>query len=100
MWAVQTILDTKHIVEQTYNACLGILRLADKYGNERLENASKRAAAGHRATYGILQAILQNNMDKIEIPINEQENEDRKLPAHDNLRGPVYYSQTTLHFIN
>ena len=100
LWAVQTILDTKHIVEQTYNACLGILRLADKYGNERLENASKRAAAGHRATYGILQAILQNNMDKIEIPINEQENEDRKLPAHDNLRGPVYYSQTTLHFIN
>ena len=39
-------------------------------------------------------------MDKIEIPIDEQEKENPKLPAHDNLRGPVYYSQTTLQFIN
>ncbi len=95
LWAIQTLLNSKHIVEQTYNACLGILRLADKYGEERLENASQRASVGHRATYSILQNILKNNMDKIEITMDEQERENQKIPVHDNLRGPVYYSQTT-----
>jgi hypothetical protein len=39
-------------------------------------------------------------MDKIEIQTENQEISNPKIPAHDNLRGPVYYAQTTLHFIN
>lgn len=100
LWAVQTVLESKHIVEQTYRACVGILRLADKYGTDRLENASHRASSGHRMTYNILCQILQNNMDKIESSAVEQENENQKLPTHNNLRGPVYYAQTNLKFIN
>ncbi|KAF4530858.1 hypothetical protein B566_EDAN018894 [Ephemera danica] len=52
LWAVQSILESKHIVEQTYNACLGVMRLAEKYGEQRLENAAKRASTGHRVNYG------------------------------------------------
>jgi transposase len=100
LWAVQTILDSKHIVEQTYKACVGVLRLSETYGEQRLENAAKRAATGHRVNYGILHNILQNNMDKIEIQTENQEISNPKIPAHDNLRGQVYYAQTTLHFIN
>ncbi len=100
LWAVQTILESKQIVEQTYNACLGILRLAVKYGEQRLENASRRAATGHRVNYGILLNILQNNTDKIEIPTEDQVGQCSKIPAHDNLRGPAYYAQPTKHFTN
>lgn len=39
-------------------------------------------------------------MDKIESSAVEQENENQKLPTHNNLRGPVYYAQTNLKFIN
>ena len=100
LWAVQTILESKHIVEQTYNACLGILRLADKFGKERLENASKRASTGHRVTYGILHQILQNNMDKIEISPDQPPSSLQQIPDHNNLRGSAYYAQTKLQFIN
>lgn len=99
-WAIQSILDAKHIVEQTYNSCLGVMRLAEKYGGKRLENAAKRAALGHRVNYSILHNILHNNMDKIEIPIDSPQNESQKIPPHDNLRGPAYYSQSTMHFID
>lgn len=100
LWAVQTILDSKNIEEQTYKACVGVFRLAQTYGEQRLENAAKRAATGHRVNYGILLNILQNNMDKIEIQTQNQEILTSKIPAHDNLRGPIYYAQTTLYFIN
>ena len=76
------------------------MRLAEKYGEQRLENASKRASTGHRVNYGILLNILQNNMDKIEIPIDNPQSESQKIPSHDNLRGPLYYTQSTMHFNN
>ena len=33
-------------------------------------------------------AILQNNLDKDETPLEEQQT---SLPLHDNLRGAAYY---------
>src|SRR5437763_15414116 len=40
---VHTILETKPHPEMGYRSCLGILRLAKTYSNERLEAASQRA---------------------------------------------------------
>ena len=40
---VRTILETKPHPEMGYRSCLGILRLAKTYSNERLEAASQRA---------------------------------------------------------
>ncbi len=34
------ITTSRRFTEQTYNSCLGLLRLKNKYGNERLEKAS------------------------------------------------------------
>jgi transposase len=100
LWAIQTILASKQIVEQAYRACVGTLMLAEKYSPERLENAAKRAALGHRATYTILQNILSNNMDKLEIPVQQSQQPTQIIPNHNNIRGPQYYSQATLPFIN
>ena len=41
--AVQAILSGYKVEQQGYKSCMGLLKLADKYTPERLENACKRA---------------------------------------------------------
>lgn len=82
------VLKGKHFTEQTYNACLGILRLGKQYGNDRLETACTRALAGEVYTYRIIDNILKNNLDKQ--PFSRQP-ELFKTPSHDNIRGPEAY---------
>ena len=41
--AVKAILSSYRVEQQGYKACLGLLKLADKYTPERLENACRRA---------------------------------------------------------
>ena len=85
---MKRILSSKTFMEQTYDACLGVLRLADKYGSNRLEAACKRAGQGPRINYTIIKNMLKNNQDKILVP------EDPTLPflpEHDNIRGPETY---------
>jgi hypothetical protein len=87
-WAIDQILASKQLIEQTYNACLGLLRLKDKYDAERLENACAKAKTTHRASYGIIRNILKNGMDKL--PTSTQP-ELFDIPKHHNIRGPSAY---------
>ena len=89
LWAIKSMLTSKSLIEQTYNACLGLLKLKNSYGHDRLENACAKAHTTHRVNYGIIKNILQNNMD--------QHNPDKSLkpfntPKHDNVRGSQAYS--------
>jgi transposase len=86
---IAQVLKSKAFPEQTYNSCLGILRLGNKYGNHRLEAACTLMLNGPKANYGILKNILKNNMDK---QINNKSDKDFKTPAHGNIRGPEQYS--------
>lgn len=83
--AIKQILQSKAFPEQTYNSCLGILRLAGKHGKDRLENACTLMLDGPRVNYTILKNILTNHMDKQRQNNNEK---DFKTPAHENIRGP------------
>ena len=87
-WAIDQILNSKQLIEQTYRACIGVLRLKTQYSAERLENACHRAKTTHRATYGIINNILKNGMDKI---ILEKQVDLFHPPDHSNIRGPEYY---------
>jgi transposase len=87
---IQGVLKGKHFTEQTYNGCLGILRLAKSYGNNRLEAACKRALKGSSFTYRTLSNILSNNLDTLET--NGGQPELFTVPKHDNLRGPQAYT--------
>jgi transposase len=87
--AINKLLGAKAFIEQTYDGCLGVLRLADKYGNDRLEAACRRANTGSRINYKILHNILKNNLDKIP----ECENElTLFIPEHENIRGAEAYN--------
>jgi len=85
---MKQILSSRTFMEQTYDACLGVLRLADKYGSERLEAACRRASTGPRVNYTIIKNILKNNQDKVP----HAENQVLPfLPLHDNIRGSESY---------
>jgi len=88
-WAMTAILESKVFIEQTYNACLGLLRLSKTYSCERLENACGKARNTHRVNYTIIKNILKNNMDNAP---KKQTPDLFSLPPHDNIRGPKNYS--------
>lgn len=86
--AVAQVLESKSFPEQTYNACLGILRLGTKYGQDRLEAACRLMLQGPRVNFGILNNILKNNMDK---QLKNTTDKKFKTPANENIRGAQNY---------
>ena len=81
------ILNKKQHPEQSYKSCLGILHLAKKSGNDRLNNACKRALDYHTFNYKIIENILHNGWDNVQ----DAEPEDSQVPDHQNIRGKNYY---------
>jgi transposase len=81
------ILLQRRCVEQTYNSCLGLLRLGGEYNNTRLENACKRVLRGSKVTYGEVRDVLKRGLDKA----SEEADLFTPLPEHDNIRGPEFY---------
>jgi transposase len=84
--AVKRILASKVIEVQTYNSCLGILRLGKTYGSDRLEAACQRALAAPRVNYGMIRSILEKNLDRVSVQQNQLD-----LPIHNQIRGPEQY---------
>ena len=84
---IERILSGKMFIEQTYNSCLGVLRLVKQYGADRLEAACCRALRGHRINYTIIHNILANHQDKLEPDTRTLD----QIPEHDNIRGPQAY---------
>lgn len=88
LWAINTILESKSLIEQTYKACLGILRLSKTYSPHRVENACRKASATHRVNYGIIKNILVNNMDNAP---DKEVGAPYNISPHSNVRGAHYY---------
>ena len=85
---VDQIMAARPHPEQGFRSCLGIMRLGNRYGTERLEAASARALSVHSLTYRSIESILKNGLDKV--PLAEK-TPQRSHPPHDNVRGPEYY---------
>ncbi len=86
---VTRILETKPHPEQGYRSCLGIIRLADKFSNDRVEAAAQRALRCNAISYMSVKSILQKGLDRL--PIKET---PEYLPVeHANIRGKDYYSR-------
>ncbi|HZD65340.1 MAG TPA: IS21 family transposase [Acidimicrobiales bacterium] len=84
----EEILARRPHPEQGYRSCLGIIRLADRYGADRVEAACGRAAFLHAYSYRSVRSILQTGLDKVPVekprPVGH--------PRHDNLRGETEFS--------
>jgi len=88
---VQHVLDSRPHPEHGYRACLGILRLGNRYGPERLEAACARALRIGGATYRSVKSILDHGLDRA--PLAEEQTTLQLPQDHPHLRGPEYYLQ-------
>jgi transposase len=86
--AIKRILASKFFPEQTYNSCLGVLRLAKEYTPVRLEAACKRAAGSPVINYRTISNILKNNMDK---EPDLFDTATSTIPVNKEVRGPSAY---------
>ncbi|MGA1600597.1 MAG: hypothetical protein ACO4AU_16245 [bacterium] len=84
------LLQAKAFPEQSYDACLGVLRLKKAVGAERLEAACAMALKGARVRYRLIKTILENNRDKL--VQDEQAGRESTLPRHENIRGPLAFT--------
>ncbi|WP_260264058.1 Mu transposase domain-containing protein [Elizabethkingia ursingii] len=83
------ILDKGLHPDRAYKLCSGILSLAKKVGNIRLDNACKRALSYEHYTFKAIKSILENGWDTFND--DEDFNEGENLPKHRNIRGGKYY---------
>jgi transposase len=84
---VDHVLSSRMHPEQGFRPCLGIVRLADRWGEDRLEAACRRAIAHSAYSYRSVKTILEKGLDRIEESVCE-------IPAvggHTNIRGKSAY---------
>lgn len=76
---------------QAVRSCIGLVRLSENYGSDRLEAACKRALEMSSPCYSTIKAILEKGMDRT------SSKELVKEPfQHHNIRGAEYYTSTDL----
>jgi transposase len=81
------LLTSKPHPEQGYRSCLGLVKLAKKYGNQRLEGACDYAHMTGARSRKSIESILIHSLD-----YHQPEGSALTIPAdHENVRGPTYY---------
>ncbi|MBM3703269.1 MAG: IS21 family transposase [Actinobacteria bacterium] len=81
------LLKSRDHPEQAYRSSIGIISLAKKYGNGRVNKACARALSYKLYKYKAVKNILEKGLDRIE----EEPEEAQLLPIHSNIRGADYY---------
>ena len=84
---VEAFLTSNKVEQQGYKSCMALLKLADKFTDERLEAACAKALAyTSRPNYKSISAILSTGQDKLSLAAPAP-----KQSAHGFLRGADYY---------
>lgn len=87
---VKHLLENKPHPEQGYRSCLGLLNLAKRFGEHRLEKACNYALKIGAKTRRSVESILVRNMENTAIASSQVYTD---LPIdHENLRGKNYYN--------
>jgi hypothetical protein len=74
--------------EQLLRSCLGLVRLGERYGEERLEASCARALQFNACSYKRVESILKTGLDRVAGSGSPQ----AAIPlVHDNVRGADYF---------
>jgi transposase len=85
---ITVVLQERRHPEQGYRSCLGILRLAKAYSDDRLEAACTRALLLGTCRCKSIESILKHGLDSKAVVVEEES----ALPQqHENVRGAEYY---------
>jgi len=89
---IEKILSRHPHPEHGYRQCMGLTSLARRQGAERLAAACARALALNAISYTSVKSILQQNLDRLPLPVSDQIALPLPPVAHENLRGAGYYA--------
>ena len=80
------------VEEQAYKGCLSLLKLADKYSADRLENACHIALVHIPSPrYKNIRLILEAGQDLSKKKENRSQNDTADINRYTHLRGASYY---------
>jgi transposase len=84
----ESILQSRRHPEQSYRSCLGLIRLGERFGQERLEAACTRALKFNARSYKSVRSILEAGLDR------QQLSSAASGPPllHENIRGAGYFN--------
>lgn len=85
----EAILAERRHPEHGYRSCLGLFRLAKRFGHERMEAACARALAAGARSYRHVDSILKHGLDRA--PALDTERREASCFVHENVRGSEYY---------
>jgi transposase len=85
---IQKVLEKPQHAEQAYRSCQGILSLAKRVGNERLNNACARADYFGEYSYKTVKTIIERKLDFTD---PGKDDDIKTIPLHNNIRGKRYY---------
>lgn len=89
---VRSILSSYKVEQQGYKACMGLLKLADKYSVERLEAACNKALSyTPHPSYKSVKNILVTGQDKISTSTDVPATPQSENNAYGYTRGAEYY---------
>jgi hypothetical protein len=87
--AVDAILISGRVEQQTYRSCMGLLKLADKYSAQRLEAACEKALSYTASpSYKSIKNILSAGQDR---PVAEEPEPETTHSKYGITRGADYY---------
>lgn len=84
------LMEARRHPEQGYRACMGVMRLGTRYGNDRLEAACARAVAARAIRYKSVESILNSGLDAL--PLAQGGPHAPTPTHHEYVRGPEYYT--------
>jgi len=87
---VEALLESRPHPEHAYRACLGLMSLARRYGDDRLGAACTRAISAKAISYTSVKSILAEGLDRLALP---EATDVPAPPTHENLRGADYFSE-------
>lgn len=87
---IQHFLTSGKVPEQGYKACASLTKLANRYGDSRLENACRRILS-YSSTPSVrnISSILKNGQDKLEL--RKAEPKPTSLNSYGITRGAAYF---------
>jgi transposase len=86
--ATNLIMSKKRHPQQGFRACMGLMSMGKKYGNDRMEAACNRAIATNCVSYKSIKSILKTGLDQQALPELQSV---QQTPDHGNIRGPGYF---------
>jgi transposase len=84
---VEELMKRRPHPEQGFRSALGVIRLAQRHGQQRVEKACARALRYRAYSYKSVAAILQHRLEETETAPEDK----GALPQHENVRGADYY---------